>query len=138
MSKIFIAQKNTLRITNFQSRNSPSSQLFKSNLILKLEEKVLIENTVFINKSFNSFLSPIFKSWFTFCSDVHKYQTVSCTSDKIFKPSYRTDSFQKYSITIEAINSWNKNKNRVSNLSLRTYSPTKIKSLLSKKCIENH
>ena len=81
-----------------------SSLLFKSNHILKPEDKILIENILFINKSFNN-LSPIFKSWFTFCSDVHNYQTVSFTTDKIFKPSYRTDSFGKNSVTIGAINS---------------------------------
>ena len=60
---------------------------------------------------------------------------VSSTADKIFKPSYRTDSYGKTSITIGAINSWNNTQNQFSNLSLTTYSPTKIKSLLFKKCI---
>ena len=97
-----------------------------------------MENILFINKSFNNLLPPIFKSWFSFCFDVHNYQTVSSTSDKIFKPSYRTDSFGKGSINIGANNSWNKTEHQFSNLSLKTYSPSKIKSLLSKKCIENH
>ena len=79
---------------NFQSRDSHSSSLFRSNHILKLEDKTLIENILFINKSFNELL-PIFKSWFTFCSDVHNYHTVSSTADKLFKPSYRTDSYGK-------------------------------------------
>ena len=67
--------------------------LFKSNHILKLEDKILIENILFIN---NNLLPAIFKNLFTFCSDVQNYQTVSSTSDKIFKPSFRTDSFEKY------------------------------------------
>ena len=96
---------------------------------------MLIQNTykeiLFINKSFNNH-PPIFKSWFTYCSDVHNYQTVSST-DKKFKPSCRTDSFGKDSITIGAINSWNKTQHQFSNLSLKTYSQTKIKSLFSKK-----
>ena len=120
---------------NFQSRESHSSPLFKSNHILKLEDKILIENILFINKSFNNLLPPIFKIWFTFCSDVHNYQTVSSIADKIFKPSYRTDSYGKNQITIGAINSWNNTQHQFSNLSLKTYSPTKIKSLLFKKCI---
>ena len=44
-------------------------------------------------------------------------------------------SYGKNSITIGAINSWNKTQHQFSNLSLKTYSPTKIKSLLFKKCI---
>ena len=123
---------------NFQSRDSHSSPLFKSNHIIKLEDKILTENMIFINKLLNILLPPIFKNWFTFCSDVHNYQTVSSTSDKIFKQSYRTDSFGKNSITIGAINKWNKTQYQFRNMSLKTYSPSKIKSLLFKKCIENY
>ena len=85
VSRIVILQKKALRIMNFQSRDSHSSPLFKSNHILKLEDKILIENILFINKSLNNLLPPIFKNWFTFCSDVHNYQTASSASDKIFK-----------------------------------------------------
>ena len=95
VSRIVVLQNKALRIRNFHSRDSHSSPSFKSNHILKLEDKILIENTLFINKSLSNLLPPIFKNWFTFCSDVHNYQTVSSTSDKIFKPSYRTDSFGK-------------------------------------------
>ena len=133
--RLVILQKKALRIMNFHSRGSYSSLLFKSNHILKLEDKILLENILFINKSFNNLLPPIFKSWFTFCSEVHNYQTISSTADKIFKPSYRTDSYGKNSITIGAINSWNKTQHQFSNLSLETYSPTKIKSLIFKICI---
>ena len=71
--------------SRIQSRDSHSSPLFRSNHIL------------FISKSFNNLLPPIFKSWFTFCSDVHNYHTVSSTA-KIFKPSYTTDSYENTSI----------------------------------------
>ena len=126
LSRIIILQKKALRIMNFQSKDSHSSPLFKSNHILKLDDKILTENIIFINKSFNNLLPPTFKSWFTFCSDVQNYETLSSTADKIFKPSHRTDSYGKNSITIGAINSWNETQDQFSNLSLKTYSPTKI------------
>ena len=123
---------------NFQSRDSPSSSLFRSNNILKLEDKILIDNILFINKSFNN-LPPIFKSWFNFCSDFHNYHTVLSTADKTFKPSYRSDSYGKNSITLGgAINSWNKTQHQFSDLSLKTFSPDKIKILLFKKCIRKY
>ena len=128
VSRMVIPQKKALKIMNFQSRDSHLHPLLKSNLILKLKDKILIENILFINKSFNN-LPPIFKSWFTFCSDVHNYQRVSSTADKIFKPSCKTDSYGKNSITIGAINSWNETQHQFSNLPLKTYSPTKIKGL---------
>ena len=135
VSRIVILQKKALRIMNFQSRDSHSSPLFKFNHILKLEDKILIENILFINKSFNNLLPLIFKSWFTVCSDAHNYQTVSSTADKIYKPSCKTDPYGKNSIPIGAIISWNKTQHQFSNLSLKTYSPSKIKSLVFKNCI---
>ena len=54
------------------------------------------------------------------------------------KPSYRTDAYGKNSITLGAINSWNKTQHQFSDLSLKTFSPTKIKSLLFKKCIRKY
>ena len=95
LSRIIIIQKKAWRIMNFQSRDSHSSLLFKSNHVLKLENKILTVNILFISKSFNNLLPPIFKSWFTFCSDVHNHHTVSSTADSIFKPRYRTDSYEK-------------------------------------------
>ena len=117
LSGIIILKKKAL---NFQSRDSHSSPLFRSSHILKLEDKILIENILFTNTSFNDLLTLIFKSWFTFCSDVHNYHTVSSTADKIFNPSYRADSYGKNSITIGSINSWNKTQHQFSNLSLIT------------------
>ena len=108
MSRTVILQKKTLKVKNFQSRDSHSSPLFKSNHILKRKDKILIENILFINKPFNNFLPPILKCWFTSFSDIHNYQTVSSTSNKTFKPSYRTDSFGKKWIALGDINSWNK------------------------------
>ena len=88
---------------NFQSRGTHSSPLFKSNHILKLEDKILIENILFINKSLNNLLPSVFKNWFTFDSDVHNYQTLSSTSYKIFKPSYLYDGLNILSEVDESV-----------------------------------
>ena len=63
LSRVIIIQKKALKSMNFQSKDSHSSPLFKSNHILKLEDKILMENIPFINKSFNNLLFPIFKIW---------------------------------------------------------------------------
>ena len=86
-------KKKALRIMNFQSSAYHSISLFRSSHILKLEDKMLIENILFISKAFNNLHPPIIKSWFTFCSDVHNYHTVSSTADDIFKPFYTTDFY---------------------------------------------
>ena len=53
-----------------------------------------------MSKSINNLQPPIFKNWFIFCSNIHNYDTVPSSTDKLLilqlitKPSYRTDSRQ--------------------------------------------
>ena len=66
---------------------SHSGPLFKQNDILKFEDKILIGNIIFVSKSINNLLPPIFKNWFIFCSEIHNYNTVSSSTYKLFKLS---------------------------------------------------
>ena len=122
---------------NFQSRDSHSSPLFRSNHILKLEDKVLIENIFFLSISLliTFFLQSLKVG--SLSALIFTIITVSSTADKIFKPSYRTDSNGKNSITLGAINSWNKTQHQFSDLSLQTINPTKIKVYFLKNALEN-
>ena len=70
-------KKKALKIINNQPRNSHSGPLFKKSNILNFEDKILISNIIFISKSINNLLSPIFKNWFIFCSEIQNYDTVS-------------------------------------------------------------
>ena len=45
---------------------------------MKLHDKIVIENCLFINKSMNFDLPSIFNNWFTFSSESHRYKT-SCS-----------------------------------------------------------
>ena len=94
--KSYYFTEKALRIINNQPKYSHSGPLFKQNNILKFEE-ILIGNIIFVSKSINNLLTPIFKNWFIFCSEIHSYNTVSSSTDKLFKPSYRTDSYGKNS-----------------------------------------
>ena len=122
-------QKIVLRIINNQPKNSHSGPLFKQNNILKIEDKILIGNIIFVSKSINNLLPPIFKNWFIFCSEIRNSNTVSSSTDKLFKPSYRTDSYGKNSGIISAINCWNKTV-MVSHLNLFIH--PKLKTFLQK------
>ena len=89
-----------LGIMNNQPKNSHSGLLFKKSSILKFEYKVLIN----VNKSTNNLLPQIFKNWFIFCPEIHNYDTVSSSTDKLFQPSNRTDSYRKNCIIVSSIN----------------------------------
>ena len=114
------------------------SLLFKKNNILKFEDKILINNIIFTSKSINNLQPPIFKNWFIFCSDTHKYDTVSSSADELFKPLYRTDSYGRNLVIIGAINCWDKIQNILRNQSLKSPYPNKIKTILTKRCIDKY
>ena len=84
-----------LRIINFKPRNCHTSPLFKENVILKLIDKVHLENILFVNKCINNLLPPIFNDWFTLVLAQHSYQTSSSTKEKLFKPHLRLSPMVK-------------------------------------------
>ena len=92
--RIITLQKKALRIINNQPRNSHSGPLFKKSNILNFEDKILISTIIFISKSINNLQPPIFINWFIFCSEIHNGDTFLSSTDKLFKPSYRTDSYR--------------------------------------------
>ena len=101
---------------------NPNSKL----RVITLQKKAL---RIFVSKSINDPLPPIFQNWFIFRSEIHNYNTVSSSTYKLFKPSYRTDSYSKNSVIISAINCWNKTQNILDGQSLKSLYPSKIKNI---------
>ena len=53
-------RKKALRIMNFQPQNSHTSPLFRKASVLKLKNKINLENILFISKSINNLLPSLF------------------------------------------------------------------------------
>ena len=64
--RLIILQKRALRTMNFKDQLFHSSPLFSSNNILKLGDKITLENALFVSKSINRQVPSIFYDWFTF------------------------------------------------------------------------
>ena len=75
IQRIIILQKKTVRIINFQPRNSHASHLFKQSSILKFQDKICLENILFVSKSLNNLSPSVFSTWFSFSSDQNNYET---------------------------------------------------------------
>ena len=77
-----------MRIANNHPRNSHPDPLLKKVIvivksnILKFEDKILIENIIFLSKSINNLLSPLFKIWLIIISQINNYDTVSLSTVK--------------------------------------------------------
>ena len=93
--------------------------LFMQNSILKFQDRICLENILFVSKSLNNLSPSIFNTWFSFSSDQHNYETSSSTQGNLMKLFYKTNRYVKYSITVSAVEPWNK-----------IYPPIKLKQLL--------
>ena len=131
IQRIIILQKKAIRIINFQPRNFHTSPLFKQNSILKFQDKICLENILFISKSLNNLTLSVFNAWFSFSSDEHNYETSSSTQGNLIKLFYKTKRYEKYSITVSAVESWNKIQKQLKDLLLRDLSPNRIKRIVS-------
>ena len=132
IQRILILQKKAVRIINFQPRNSHTSPLFKQNFIIKFQDKICLENVLFVSKSLLNNLTPsVFSTWFSFSSDQHKYETSSSTQGNLTKLFYKTNRYGKYSITVSPVESWNKIQKQLKDMLLKDLSPRKIKTIVS-------
>ena len=106
IQRILILQIKAVRIINFQPRNSHTSPLFKQNFIIKFQDKICLENVLFVSKSLINNLTPsVFSTWFSFSSDQHNYETSSSIQGNLTKLFYKTNRYGKYSITVSPVES---------------------------------
>ena len=69
--------------------------------------------------------------WFSFSSDQHNYETSSSTQDNLMKLFYKTNRYGKYSITVSAVELWNKIQKQLKNMLVKNLSPNKIKTIVT-------
>ena len=125
IQQIIILQKKAIRIINFQPRNFHTSPQFKQNSVLKFQDKICLENILFIIKSLNNVSPSVFNAWFSFSSGQHNYET-SSSQGNLIKNFYKTKSYGKYSITASAVETWNKIQKQLKDLLLRDLYLNKI------------
>ena len=68
--------------------------VFKSNMV-KLPDRLKIENYLFISKYMNSKLPPICNSWFIFSSTYHNYETSFATKGRLKIPAVTATTYGK-------------------------------------------
>ena len=120
-----LIQKKAVRIIDFQPMNFHTSPIFQQNSILKFLDKICRENVLFVSKSSNNLSPSIFNTWFSLSSDQHNYETSSSTQGNLMKLFYKTDRYGKYSITVSAVESWNKIQKQLKNMLLKELCPIK-------------
>ena len=130
INHLYILQKKALRIINFKERNAHSSPLFHYSKIIKIADKVKIENCLFINKYTNNKLPSIFTNWFTFSSMYHNYQPSFASKGNLQIHSVQTKSYGKNDFVYMVIRTWNDIQKEMKYLMLNTFTLVKLQSLL--------
>ena len=131
IQRIIILQNKSVRIINFESRNSHTSPLFKQSSILKFQDKICLGNILFISKLLNNLSPSVFNTWFVFSTDQRSYETSRSTQGKLINLFYKASRYGKYSIIVSAVESWNKIQKHLKNTLLKDLSPNKIKTVVS-------
>ena len=100
IKRLLVLQKKSLRIIHFLKRNAHTSNLFKNFIILKLPDKVSLENCILICNYFNQSLPKTSKNWFTLAAASHTHNTRWSNSDCLKIPSHNTKLYGRYSVKI--------------------------------------
>ena len=110
---------------------------FSKLKLLKFNDKVHLENVLLISKFI---IVSCHQSSTTahFCSNVHKHETTSSATCKLFKPSFRTTLYGKDSITVNAIDPWNKAQTSLGDTIFKDLTANKIKTIIMKKMIDSY
>ena len=129
--RLFLLQKKAIRIINFSDRLAHTNPLFYNSKIIKLPDKVSIENCCFISKSLSNFLPPSFNNWFLFSASFHSHDLRSSDLGVLKVPSYTTTSHGRFSFKINAIYTWNQIQYQFKDLLLSNLKTNKIKDTLT-------
>ena len=115
---------------SFECRNAHSNPFFLRHEVNKLPDKIKMENCLFISKSSNFILPPIFSHWFTFSSDLHNNEASSSSKGFLRIKTVNTKKYGRKAMANNAISSWNNFQKIISSHVLRDLSHSKLKSLL--------
>ena len=88
---------------NFKDQLFHPSPLFSESNILKFIDKITLEDILFVNKSINTQVPPIFYDWFTFSGDLHRYETCWSVTDHLNIPNFWTQKYGCFSIRASTI-----------------------------------
>jgi hypothetical protein len=108
INKLLSAQRQSIRIINFQLYNSETSNFFKELKIPTLSALVRFANLLFVFNSLNKNLPSSITTFFTETRFIHTHLTRNIHNGKLNVLPYKTLRFGKYSITHQCISEWNR------------------------------
>ena len=107
LSPLFLLQKKILRCINFQPFSAPSTPIFLSLKILKVEDLLHLNILTFVYKSIKKLSPSCFHNYFTPDSSVHRFGTRQATRGDLFKSFKNTTVYGLQTIQVFGSKLWN-------------------------------
>ena len=126
----FMLQKKALRLIYFKESNAHTAPLFFKSKIVKLPNKIKIENCLFISKFFKNKLPPIFNSWFIFSSTSHNYETSFATKCHLKTSAVTATTYGKGAFISMVKKTWNNIQSKIKDPMINTFSLNKLTNFL--------
>ena len=127
---LFALPKKVLRLIYFKERNAHIAPLIFKSKIMKLPDKIKIENCLFISKYVNNKLPPIFNSWFIFSSTFHNYETSFAAKGHLKIPAVTTATYGKGTFISMATKTWNNTQSQIKDPMINNFSLNKLNIFL--------
>ena len=122
----------------FAGRIEHTGPLFKDLMILKLYDKISLENCKFVNKSLKNELPSVLNNRFTLSALSHDHFTRASTIGYLIVPSYSIKTYGRYSIITNSVYIWNHLQSQHKDLLLHTLTFNQLKDTLTKYFIKNY
>ena len=107
INRLVILQKKASRLIHFKERNTHTDSLIFESKMVKLPDKIKIENFLFISKYVKNILPSIFNSWCIFSSTSHNYETSFATKGHLKILTDTTTTYGKKAFISMATKTWN-------------------------------
>ena len=105
--KVFKLQNRAMRIISFSDFYADASPIYKELEILKLEDFISLQNSLFVHDFLNKKLPKCFNTYFHTLKESHPIGTNNSKLGCLFIPYVSTSKYGLNSITRKSILSWN-------------------------------
>ena len=89
LNKLWFYKKRQLELLIFNQETPIPVPYSNKTSSLKFQDKICLENILFVSKSLNNLTLSVFGTRFSFSSDQHNYETSSSTLDNLTKIFYK-------------------------------------------------
>ena len=125
-TKLTKLQNKALKVTNFQSSDSPTGPLYQENKVLKIADFINYKNALFVKNTLKKENPQVFHEMFITLNQNHTYNTRAAAYHFLDIPQVKTTHFGQYFVKFQASKTRN-NLQRTQNLDLLASKPSEFK-----------